>query len=433
MINEILKNLPTIGDIKTFILTQTKHNQFFQTAGFFGILGAIGMYLKSFPKYIWKRLERRLKFEVNIEETTELYEYFEFWLYKHRKSSYRNVGAKIEIKEDLDAYGDREEVIKYNQYEDSFIIRRGIWYIHIEKGREKLENANDISTVFFNRFTLTSWFSKNIITKLLEEVKEYHNKIKFEDKKEVNIYIQATFGWYRSNVIVPKTIDKVFIENKEDIIKDFDTFLTSKEWYRNKGISYKRGYIFYGPPGNGKTSLGIALSRKYNRDIYFLSLNNMTDESLNTAFRELSPRSILMIEDIDTIFDVRSSIKNKNNINSTKVNFGTLLNCLDGVFSKENVVVIFTTNHIEKLDPALIRAGRIDKKFKISNPNKNIIEMYFNSFFELSSDNKLFNKKDCYIENEIPMSEIQNICLVNKNSPEIAKKEILRELRYKKK
>ena len=127
------------------------------------------------------------------------------------------------------------------------------------------------------------------------------------------------------------------------------------------------------------------------------------DNDLINAFMYLSSKNlILLIEDIDTMFS-RGRRVEKN-----KINFSTLLNCLDGAFYKHGLISIMTTNHADKLDPALIRRGRIDMQIEFPNPDETTAKKYIKSFYnnnvELNGELK---------GNSLPMSHIQEICLSN--------------------
>ena len=90
-----------------------------------------------------------------------------------------------------------------------------------------------------------------------------------------------------------------------------------------------------------------------------LNSPSMHDDKLQSKLGEIPPRSIVIFEDIDSIFIGRENVSSKA---KKQVTFSGFLNALDGVRSKEGMIVFMTTNHIEKLDPALIRPGRCDVK-----------------------------------------------------------------------
>jgi chaperone BCS1 len=115
--------------------------------------------------------------------------------------------------------------------------------------------------------------------------------------------------------------------------------------------------------------------------------------------------SLVVFEDVDAYFEGRKNNKEKG------ISFSMLLNCLDGIFSQSGTITIMTTNHPEKLDPALIRHGRIDVKMEITNPNKSEVEKYLQNFYEVESIQNLI-----YFDGSLSMVQIQDICLLNKNS-----------------
>jgi mitochondrial chaperone BCS1 len=91
---------------------------------------------------------------------------------------------------------------------------------------------------------------------------------------------------------------------KAMILKDINDFLHPRtpRWYANRGIPYRRGYLFHGPPGTGKTSLSFALAGVFGLDIYCLSLSEatLTEEDLITLFNSLPRRCVVLLEDIDS-------------------------------------------------------------------------------------------------------------------------------------
>lgn len=137
----------------------------------------------------------------------------------------------------------------------------------------------------------------------------------------------------------------------------------------------------YGPPGTGKTSFILALAGHLKLSICTLNLsgNELDDERLNKVL-EIAPRNaIILLEDVDAIFVERTSVSQKRE--GRKVSFSGLLNALDGVRSQEGRVLFLTTNHIEKLDPALLRPGRADVHVKLDYATSKQIQRMFQRFF----------------------------------------------------
>ncbi|XP_057725300.1 AAA-ATPase At3g50940-like [Arachis stenosperma] len=167
-------------------------------------------------------------------------------------------------------------------------------------------------------------------------------------------------------------------ELKKEIVDDLEKFVNGKEFYKRIGKAWKRGYLLYGPPGTGKSSLIAAMANYLNYDIYDLDLTAVSNnKDLKNLILGMSNRSILVMEDIDCTIKLpnREEEKEDNNNNKeadksedSKVTLSGLLNAIDGLWSccGEERIIVLTTNHKEKLDPALIRAGRMDIHIHLS-------------------------------------------------------------------
>ena len=141
---------------------------------------------------------------------------------------------------------------------------------------------------------------------------------------------------------------------------------------------------------------------------------NFDNNSLLTSIKDLGKNNILLIEDIDSLFEKRIATNDNQSIT-----FSNLINVLDGFLYKEGTIIFMTTNHPEKLDHALLRIGRIDMIFEISYPNKNYIRQLFFDLLDTKDDAE-FNEFYEYIKNKkISMSAIVNFIFRNKKSWEI--------------
>lgn len=164
---------------------------------------------------------------------------------------------------------------------------------------------------------------------------------------------------------------------KDSLIKDIERYLdpSTRKFYSNRGIPYRRGYLFYGAPGTGKTSLSFALAGHFKLNLYIMSLANpkMDDGMLDTMFGMLPPQCIVLMEDIDSARiergskqsegeEAEHSKKKRSRSNNGPVTLSGLLNAIDGSASQEGRVLIMTSNSPEQLDDALLRPGRIDKQ-----------------------------------------------------------------------
>ncbi|EFY85066.1 Complex III assembly protein translocase and chaperone [Metarhizium acridum] len=158
---------------------------------------------------------------------------------------------------------------------------------------------------------------------------------------------------------------------KESIVADVKDFLSRQGWYVDRGIPYRRGYLLYGPPGSGKSSFIQALAGELDFGVATINLSEMgmTDDKLAYLLTKLPKRCLLLLEDADAAF-VNRRQRDADGYSGASVTFSGLLNALDGVAAGEERITFLTTNHIERLDPALIRPGRVDMMLRIGEATK---------------------------------------------------------------
>ncbi|KAI9857384.1 MAG: hypothetical protein M1813_008287 [Trichoglossum hirsutum] len=170
---------------------------------------------------------------------------------------------------------------------------------------------------------------------------------------------------------------------KERIVKDVKDFLGSGRWYFDRGIPYRRGYLLHGPPGSGKSSFIQALAGEldYNISLLNLSERGLTDDRLNHLLTNVPARTIVLLEDIDAAFGNRRIQADADGYRGANVTFSGLLNALDGVASAEERIVFLTTNHVERLDDALVRPGRVDMAVHLGPASRWQVERLWDRFY----------------------------------------------------
>ncbi|KAF2308670.1 hypothetical protein GH714_012059 [Hevea brasiliensis] len=225
-------------------------------------------------------------------------------------------------------------------------------------------------------------------------------------------------GSYWSHVVFehPATFKTLAMEpeKKKEIMDDLITFSQSEEFYQRIGRAWKRGYLLYGPPGTGKSTMIAAMANLLNYDIYDLELTAVKDNTeLRKLLIETSRKSIVVIEDIDCSLDLTGQRRKKKeeekegdekeqkpklpkeerDSKNSQVTLSGLLNFIDGLWSVcgGERLIVFTTNFVEKLDPALIRKGRMDKHIELSYCSFEAFKVLANNYLQLES-HQLFAK-----------------------------------------
>lgn len=241
--------------------------------------------------------------------------------------------------------------------------------------------------------------NNDILKKLVLEAKREYEK---DAEHRVHIFMaDTTYGCWRWNGARQKRpMSSIVLQPgvKDMLLADCKDFLCSEDWYAERGIPFRRGYLLHGVPGSGKTSLIHSLAGELGLDIYVVSLSSkgMSDNTLTTLMGHVPSRCILLLEDLDAAFtrsvsrDASSTgapTASNTNSTTTETNDGStlslsgLLNSLDGVAAAEGRLLFATTNHIERLDPALSRPGRMDVWVNFTHATKWQAEGIFKCFF----------------------------------------------------
>lgn len=194
--------------------------------------------------------------------------------------------------------------------------------------------------------------------------------------------------WKSQEKCKARPLDSVILprETKDRIIGDMERFLSpkTKGFFEQHGIPYRRSYLFYGVPGTGKTSLIQALAGHFKRSISYLQPTHpdFTDDALREAMNKLPKDTIVVFEDLDSLFAKDRSSK----VQKSSLTFSGLLNALDGVGSTMGQIFILTTNLRDQLDPALIRYGRVDVQVPFLHASQEQMEMMWTAFYPDSAD-----------------------------------------------
>ena len=238
------------------------------------------------------------------------------------------------------------------------------------------------------------------------------------DNKELDLQVptitSGRFGnWKRVGSVSPrKTFDGLFFDQKETLINILRRFKTQTLYPANVPMANKLGILLYGPPGTGKTGTISAIANMLGRHVRVVDFSKIQSrEDLDTMLNPDQYKSNMYVFDefdciLDVITDRPASVQTENTdwgtllLSATgderkaileamkarqskpvPIDLGYLLQKLDGLESAEDRIIVATTNHPEKLHPALVRPGRFDLKLCLGNCSTpmyvDIISMFY--------------------------------------------------------
>tara|TARA_Y100000816_G_C26050322_1_gene550632 strand:+ start:111 stop:1271 length:1161 start_codon:yes stop_codon:yes gene_type:complete len=288
-----------------------------------------------------------------------------------------------------------ELIPNLNSYE--FLFNNEKIFISIEES-EKEHVIQDNLIINKIIVLLKSNNKENLETFIKESVQNYKKSnlnTKVNSDKNINHYYFNGYNWEIFDVYNKRNLDTIYLENNElnKIISDMDIFLNNTEIlkkYEDLGLTSSRIYMFYGLPGTGKTTLSYCLASYFNINISTIEIEIDTNNTiLKRAFRDLPDKSILLIEDLDHMFNYSDNKEENNNHN---ISLSGLLNILDGIFKFKNILCILTCNKISDLKDTIIR--RVDYFLEFKYAEISQITNLYNKFYPNSNeeDKKKFLK-----------------------------------------
>jgi chaperone BCS1 len=357
------------------MINPLEQNPFFSGGLMLMAAGAAMAMLRRLPAALWGFIVRRLTIAVEVPDRDPAFRWVQSWLaeqkYARRARNLSLTTMWVNPDADPTAGPESEHSSASGRISEARFVLSPAPGTHLlmycgsllvlQRARRDLQNGGAMA--FHETLTLQMiGGSRALIEELLAEV----HRAALPRVPGVNILTERYGDWCVTSWRPKRPLASLVLAYGllEEIIADMRAFLRAGTWYRTRGVPHRRGYLLHGPPGNGKTTLVAAAAGELGLAVALLSLSNKltSDDGLRTLVDSLPPATILLLEDVDCAFGAKRKADEANG-----VTMSGLLNALDGVSSREGRLLFLTTNHPERLDPALVRPGRVDRSFHLGN------------------------------------------------------------------
>ena len=398
-------------------------NQFLTGGAVLVLFTGLLALLRNVPKHLWAGALRSFVTTIDISDHDPAFYWVQKWLgdQPYTKDRARLLTASTRTLPVTNKYVEPEEALPtrrkrqvtevvFSPAPGRHLIRFQGHYILLTRVRR--EGDSVLGEVAYHESIVFQTFSREVIRDLIYEARE----AAFPPEDNRIAIMRANYnGWRVVQRRHPRSCESVVLagDTLNEIKQDLISFFDAKQWYTDHGIPYQRGYLLLGPPGNGKTSTVIALASVFNRDIHIVSLSTVGDAQLASLVAELPEHAVVLIEDVDCLFDQRERKSDA----SEQLSFSGFINAIDGVSAPPGRVLFMTTNHVESLDPALLRPGRVDRRFEFKNADPDMAERLFEQFFPgVGHLAKHFGDQVRESANELSMAALQEHLLTNRDS-----------------
>ncbi|CAN6446608.1 unnamed protein product [Victoria cruziana] len=357
----------------------------------------------------------------------QMFEAAEKYLSAVNSSSVRRLCVHKEEKEKLMTIN----VDKGEEIEDTFNGAKFTWILFSETTQALKRNFGEMSiTSTVNRHFELSFHKKHkelalnsYLPHVLERAHEAKQRKRAPKIHSIdNMYGELSDVWTSIYLEHPATFETLAMDEvmKKAIMDDLEIFVQRKDFYRRVGKAWKRGYLLYGPPGTGKSSLIAAMANFLRFDVYDLDLTEVeSNNDLRRILLATANRSILVIEDIDCSGLKDRTISNDDDDKKkVKITLSGVLNIVDGLWSSvgNERIIVFTTNHKDRLDPALLRPGRMDMHVHMSYCSFSAFKVLVSNYLQIDYHPLLERVRTLIDEVEITPAEVAEVLMRNKEA-----------------
>lgn len=221
---------------------------------------------------------------------------------------------------------------------------------------------------------------------------------------KTSVYINDKFGnWEHMRHFPQRPKGSLFLVEGmiDEILTDAERFLGGQTWYYDRGLPHRRGYLLWGPAGNGKSTIIQVLAAELQIPVYLLSLSDpeLSDYGIARAFGQVPDKCLIVVEDFEKI-----------DLETRDFTVSGLLNSIDGSLASEGRLLVMTANDVDTIDDKFLRPGRIDRTWFIDAPDKGAISVCLSHFRVIGLNKESFTKEA--IEKKWSMAKVQQQILI---------------------
>jgi len=328
------------------------------------LMGWVVVQARSLPMKIWRTIQDQFSTTMTIYSEDTIFRMVDLWLARHPSARHsRRFGVAQWYNREIN-----DEDFTLTPGSGLHLLRNG-WRFFLVNRHVDNEKSSQEDFIRRRRQTIsitTMGRSKSPLSALLEDIKVIQ-----EDHNTIPIYLWTGFDFSLIERRSLRPMSTVYAEAsvKAGLINDITNFNGKRQWYTDRGIPYRRGYMLEGPPGTGKTTMIFALASHFHMPVYIINPSAIENDNVLQKALNSAGRGFVVIEDIDSLSvteerETKESpdIISKGEASKSGITLSGLLNAIDGIGAKEGRLLFITTNRPAILDAALIRPGRIDHR-----------------------------------------------------------------------